>query len=115
MEEVLLAPIRGEAPIAMLAIYRGTASTAHVDASLAFRLGLAAGADRLLLCHNHVSGGPPSADDAALTRRLVALGAVLGLPLAAHLVVTRGGWYNCCEAPETLHPWKAAAPEAAVL
>jgi len=30
-----------------------------------------------------------------VTRRLVAAGAVVGLPLVAHIVVTDSGWYDC--------------------
>ena len=45
----------------------------------------------LVLYHNHPSGHPePSAEDLALTRRLTAAGAVLGIQILDHLVIGNG-------------------------
>ncbi len=42
----------------------------------------------VILAHNHPSGDPtPSPDDIALTRRLAASGARLGIPVVDHIVV----------------------------
>lgn len=42
----------------------------------------------LLICHNHPSGDPtPSADDTALTRKLVAAADLLGIQIVDHVVI----------------------------
>ena len=52
------------------------------------------GAARIVLIHNHPSGDPtPSLDDHIVTRRIVAAGETLGLPVIDHIVVgDRGRW-----------------------
>jgi DNA repair protein RadC len=45
----------------------------------------------IILAHNHPSGDPePSADDLALTRRLVQAGVLLGIEILDHLVIGHG-------------------------
>jgi len=57
-----------------------------------FKPAILAGAAALLLAHNHPSGDPdPSADDIALTRRLVAAGQLLGIEIVDHLVLGEAG------------------------
>lgn len=64
-----------------------------LDSSLAhprelFKVAIMANAAAVLLIHNHPSGDPtPSANDLALTRRLVASGQLLGIPVLDHVVV----------------------------
>ncbi len=54
----------------------------------------ASGSAAIILCHNHPSGEPePSAEDIALTRRLVAGGALLGIDVLDHLVLGEAGRY----------------------
>jgi DNA repair protein RadC len=49
----------------------------------------------ILLAHNHPSGNPePSDDDLALTRRLVSVGDLLGIPIVDHLIVAGGGFIS---------------------
>ena len=44
-----------------------------------------------MVAHNHPSGDPtPSADDVVVTRRLVEVSKVVGIPLLDHLVLGRG-------------------------
>ncbi len=45
----------------------------------------------IVLAHTHPSGAPPSREDHAVTRRLVAAAAIVGVRLRAHLVVTDAG------------------------
>jgi DNA repair protein RadC len=46
----------------------------------------------LLICHNHPSGDPdPSAEDIALTRRLMSAGQLLGIEILDHLVIGEAG------------------------
>lgn len=52
-----------------------------------FRYALRTGARGVVLAHNHPVDTGPSAADRAVTRRLVAAGHLLGVPLVAHLVV----------------------------
>jgi DNA repair protein RadC len=52
----------------------------------------------LVLFHNHPSGDPePSAEDLALTRRLVAAGALLGIQVLDHLVLGAGRYVSLKE------------------
>jgi DNA repair protein RadC len=51
-----------------------------------------ASAAALVLAHNHPSGDPePSAEDVALTRRLVAAGQLLGIEVLDHVVLGEAG------------------------
>lgn len=80
-------------PLAALAL--GDRTTVTADPPTIFRLALGEAADAIILAHNHVEDTPPSEADHAATRRLVAAGVVVGLPLLAHVVVTESGWYDC--------------------
>ncbi len=47
-------------------------------------------ADAVVLGHNHPSGDPsPSADDITTTEKIVRAGAVLGITVVDHIIVTR--------------------------
>lgn len=41
----------------------------------------------VVIAHTHLGDNGPSAEDYAVTRRLVAAGVVLGIPLLAHVLV----------------------------
>jgi DNA repair protein RadC len=57
-----------------------------------FKPAILAGAAALLLAHNHPSGDPePSAEDIALTRRLVSAGQLLGIEVLDHLILGESG------------------------
>lgn len=70
-------------------------SVGSVDASLAnprevLREALLAAAPVVVAFHNHPSGDPsPSRDDIELTRRLKAAGALVGVSLIDHVILTR--------------------------
>jgi len=52
----------------------------------------------LIVFHNHPSGDPePSAEDLALTRRLAAAGALMGIELLDHVIVGAAGWVSLKE------------------
>lgn len=55
-------------------------------------------ADSWVLVHTHPCGRPPSNADLAVTRRLVAAGNLIGVPLLGHIVVAPPSWYDCCDA-----------------
>jgi DNA repair protein RadC len=69
-------------------------STGALDRSYAhprevFREAVAAGAAVVMVFHNHPSGDPtPSPDDVDLTRRLVAAGELIGIPVMDHMILT---------------------------
>jgi DNA repair protein RadC len=49
----------------------------------------------IILTHNHPSGDPtPSADDMALTRRLVDAGSVMGVEVLDHIIVGDGRHFS---------------------
>ena len=73
----------------------GDCSGDIIPPSCVFRAGISAAADQVVLVHNHPAGGPPSVEDHAVTRRLTAAGALLGIPLLVHLVITEGCWLEC--------------------
>ncbi len=60
-----------------------------------FKPAILAGAAAVILAHNHPSGDPePSAEDAALTRRLAAAGTLLGIEVLDHLVLGEHGRFT---------------------
>lgn len=77
-----------------------TVSVGSLNASIVhprevFSPALRQSAASLLLAHNHPSGNPePSDDDLALTRRLVQVGELLGIPVIDHLIVVRGAYQS---------------------
>ncbi|RMG21712.1 MAG: DNA repair protein RadC [Deltaproteobacteria bacterium] len=57
------------------------------------------GAASILFVHNHPSGDPtPSAEDLALTRRLVLVGEALGIPALDHVILGDGTFVSLAEA-----------------
>lgn len=73
-------------------IAQGTRDACLVHARDLFRAALVAGACAIILIHNHPSGDPgPSDEDRALTRRVVACGRLLGIPVLDHIVVGTDG------------------------
>ena len=59
-----------------------------------FKPAILAGAAALLLAHHHPTGDPePSAEDIALTRRLVSAGQLLGIEVLDHVILGESGRY----------------------
>ena len=80
--------------IAYHELARGTLDHAILHARDVYRTALLAHAASVVIGHNHPSGNPaPSPDDVALATRLSAAGALVGIPLADHVIVTTGGPY----------------------
>ena len=62
--------------------------TAVIDAGAIFREALKAGAEEIIVAHNHPSGDlTPSKADIASTRELKALASRLGVPLVDHIIM----------------------------
>ena len=73
----------------------GTRTQAPVDPAEVFRRALLDDANGVLAYHNHPSGDlEPSRDDLGLTRRLVEVGRVLGVPVHDHLIVAGTRWLS---------------------
>ena len=66
--------------------------TAAIDAGAIFREALKAGAEEIVVAHNHPSGDPtPGEADIAATAKLREAGELLGVPLLDHLVLGADG------------------------
>jgi DNA repair protein RadC len=84
---VLALDARG-AVIEEIEVARGCLTGVEVHPREVFRPLIRAAAASAVAAHNHPSGDPsPSADDIALTRRLRAVGEVVGIPLVDHVVI----------------------------
>lgn len=60
-----------------------------------FRDALLENAAAVVLAHNHPSGDPePSADDVAVSQRLVRAGSLIGVEVLDHLVIGDGRWVS---------------------
>ncbi len=80
---------------------QGSATSVEVHPREVFAPLVREGAAAAIVAHNHPSGDPePSAEDRALTRRLVGAGVLLGIPVLDHLVVGGGGWVSLAERGE---------------
>jgi DNA repair protein RadC len=69
-------------------VARGTATEVGVHPREVFRPLIRAAAVCAVVAHNHPSGDPtPSLDDIELTRRLCAVGKIVGIPVLDHVVI----------------------------
>ena len=60
-----------------------------------FMRACAIGANVITIAHNHPSGDcSPSAVDDSATRRIVAAGRMIGIPVVDHIIVGRQSWYS---------------------
>ena len=75
-----------------MVVSRGTADKTFVHPREIFRHAIRLGAVSVIVAHNHPSGDPtPSKEDVEETRRLVAAGKLVGIPLDDHVVIGRDG------------------------
>lgn len=101
VEVAAVVPLVGNRCSAPMLLAVGRRSNVVLSPARVFRAALVVNATAILLAHNHLDDSGPSPSDHALTRRLVAAGTLLGVPLSGHLVVGRSGWFDCCEEPST--------------
>lgn len=86
--EVALAwPLVGDRVCQELIVAGGTQDRVSVTPERVFRYAIRLGASAVVLSHNHMTATGPSDADHAVTRRLVAAGHLLGVPLVASLVI----------------------------
>ena len=78
-----------------LEVSRGTLNASLVHPREVFREAIRRGAAAIVVGHNHPSGDPePSPEDHAVTRRLVEVGVLVGIPVLDHLVLAGGNWVS---------------------
>jgi DNA repair protein RadC len=79
-------------------ISEGTLTSSLVHPREVFAPALREGAAALIVAHNHPSGDPePSAEDVSVTRRLIEVGRLVGVPLVDHVVIGDGRWVSLRE------------------
>lgn len=79
-------------------ISRGTPTSSLIAPSEIFRSALLAGADHIIVLHNHPSGDPsPSREDRNVTERLDRAGRLIGLTLADHIIIGDQKYYSFAE------------------
>ena len=80
-------------------VARGGRSSCQVDPAEVFRILIADSASGAIFVHNHPSGDPdPSANDLALTERLIAAGALLDIRILDHFIVGSGRYTSLRDA-----------------
>ena len=76
-------------------VSQGTLTASLVHPREVFGPAVREGAAALIVVHNHPSGDPePSAEDLAVTRRLLQVGRILGVPLLDHVVIADAGYVS---------------------
>jgi DNA repair protein RadC len=77
----------------------GSLDTTVVHPREVFREAASASAAAIVLFHNHPSGDPtPSADDLALTTRMVSAGGIMGIDVLDHLILADQQYFSLVEA-----------------
>lgn len=97
VEVGVVVPIREGVYAEPLVVATGSQVSVTVDPQTIFRPALRLCASGLVIAHNHLDDDPVSDQDRAVTRRLLAAGVLLGVPLQAHLVLRADGWSDCCD------------------
>ena len=76
-------------------ISEGTLTASLVHPREVFRPAVRLSAAAVIVVHNHPSGDPePSAEDVAVTRRLIDGGRLLGIPLLDHVILGASSWVS---------------------
>jgi hypothetical protein len=104
VEVAAVAPIRGGLAGPLLLVAAGSRNAVPISPASVFRALLSLRADAAVLVHLHLRDVGPSPADLAVTRRLVAAGVLLGIPLLAHLVIEPSGWTDCLAETALRHP-----------
>jgi DNA repair protein RadC len=79
-------------------VARGSVANVEVHPREVFRPLIRMAAAGAVLVHNHPSGEPtPSRDDIELTRRLRAVGRVIGIPIVDHVIIGDRQYCSLCE------------------
>lgn len=97
-ERVFVLPLDGDGKVLAKPILVSVGhqdGTAAIDAGAIFREALKAGAEEIIVAHNHPSGNPtPSKTDIAATAKLKAGAELVGLTFLDHLIIGSPGSAN---------------------
>lgn len=81
--------------VGMAEVSRGTLTASLVHPREVFGPALRLSSAAVIVVHNHPSGEPePSVEDIEVTRRLIEVGRLLGVPLLDHVIVGEGGRFT---------------------
>ncbi|MGH8883087.1 MAG: JAB domain-containing protein [Stackebrandtia sp.] len=105
----VVVPIRDGAYAEPVVVATGSRKRVAVNPQTIFRPALRLRAAEVVIAHNHLDASPVSDADRAVTRRLLAAGVLLGVPLQAHLVLTPEGWSDCCRSGNGWMPYAGDA------
>ncbi len=95
IEQLKIMLMRKNRVIGICNISTGNVNNTIADPKLVFSIALKANATNIILVHNHPSGNlKPSRADQELTDKLAAIGRILDLTLADHLIITNNGYYS---------------------
>jgi len=79
-------------------VYVGTVNTATLRVAELFREAIRLNSVAMIVAHNHPSGDPtPSAEDIAVTQRIVEAGKLLSIDVLDHLVIGQQRWVSLKE------------------
>lgn len=79
-------------------LYKGSVNSSLVRIAEVFREAIRTNATAIAVAHNHPSGDPtPSAEDIALTRRIVHAGKDIEIELVDHIIIGRNHWISLRE------------------
>lgn len=85
-------------PIHIDTVAVGGLSSCHVAPREVFKEAIRRSAAAVILTHNHPSGdSTPSSEDVGLTRRLVAVGEIIGISVLDHIIIGRYGYASLRE------------------
>lgn len=66
-----------------------------VDTKILYKKAIQSLASSIILAHNHPSGNKqPSSQDINLTKNIKQAGAIIGIPILDHIIVTNNGYYS---------------------
>ncbi len=81
--------------LALVALFSGGITESVVDVRIIIKTALDIGATTMLIAHNHPSGDPkPSAEDKAVTQKVVTAARMFDISLLDHLVIGYGSFFS---------------------
>lgn len=81
---------------AMNLVSTGTLNGTSVHPREIFKAAILVNSAAIMLCHNHPSGNvKPSEEDIQVTKRLIEVGEILGVPVLDHIVLGNDGVTSC--------------------
>lgn len=79
-------------------ISKGTVSKTLIHPREIFKGAILSNASAIILAHNHPSGSTkPSNEDISITTRIIEAGAILGIKLVDHIIISETSWLSFVE------------------